>query len=123
MQIFLPIAHMGVNVFLILGFGTVVGFLSGLVGIGGGFLITLLLIFSGVPPIVAVATGSAQIAGTSASGSYAHWRLGNVDVRMAVTPLTGGWLGGSAGVFLACTYPPTWWSAPRSSNCCSPQPA
>lgn len=101
MQVFLPIAHMDVNIFVMLTFGAVVGFLSGLVGVGGGFLITPLLIFSGVPPIVAVATGSTQIVGTSASGSYAHWRLGNVDVRMAAMLLVGSWLGGGAGVFLA----------------------
>jgi uncharacterized protein len=101
MQVFLPIAHMDVNVLLMLSFGTVVGFLSGLVGVGGGFLITPLLIFSGVPPIVAVATGSAQIVGTSASGSYAHWRLGHVDARMASMLLVGSWLGGGGGVLLA----------------------
>jgi uncharacterized membrane protein YfcA len=101
MQVFLPIAHMDVNVLLMLAFGAVVGFLSGLVGVGGGFLITPLLIFSGVPPLVAVATGSAQIVGTSASGSYAHWRLGNVDARMALMLLAGSWLGGGAGVLLA----------------------
>ena len=101
MQVFLPIAHMDVNLLLMLAFGAVVGFLSGLVGVGGGFLITPLLIFSGVPPIVAVATGSTQIVGTSASGSYAHWRLGNVDVRMALMLLTGSWVGGAVGVLLA----------------------
>lgn len=101
MQVFLPIAHMDVNLFVMLAFGAIVGFLSGLVGVGGGFLITPLLIFSGVPPIVAVATGSTQIVGTSASGSYAHWRLGNVDVRMAIMLLTGSWLGGGIGVLLA----------------------
>jgi uncharacterized membrane protein YfcA len=101
MQVFLPIAHVDVNLVVMLAFGAVVGLLSGLVGVGGGFLITPLLIFSGVPPIVAVATGSAQIVGTSASGSYAHWRLGNVDIKMAVTLLAGSWLGGGVGVFLA----------------------
>jgi hypothetical protein len=101
MLVFLPIAHMDVNVLVMLAFGAGVGFLSGLVGVGGGFLITPLLIFSGVPPIVAVATAAAQIVGTSASGSYAHWRLGNVDVRMAIALLTGSWLGGGGGVLLA----------------------
>jgi uncharacterized protein len=101
MEIFLPIAHMDVNVLLILLFGGIVGFLSGLVGVGGGFLITPLLIFTGVPPIVAVATGSAQIAGTSASGTYAHWRLGNVDFKMGIFLLAGSWLGGGAGVYVA----------------------
>ncbi len=101
MDIFLPIAHMDVNVVLILLFGGIVGFLSGLVGVGGGFLITPLLIFTGVPAIVAVATGSAQIAGTSASGTYAHWRLGNVDFKMGLFLLAGSWLGGGAGVYVA----------------------
>lgn len=101
MQIFLPIAHMDVNLLQIVLFGGVVGFLSGLVGVGGGFLITPLLIFIGVPPLVAVATGAAQIVGTSASGSYAHWRLGNVDVRMAFVLLVGSWTGGAVGVHIA----------------------
>lgn len=101
MEIFLPIAHMDVNLLLILSFGLVVGLLSGLVGVGGGFLITPLLIFTGVPPLVAVATGSAQIVGTSAAGSYAHWRLGNVDSKMAVLLLLGSWTGGGFGVFAA----------------------
>jgi len=101
MEIFLPIAHMDVNLFLIVSFGFIVGLLSGLVGVGGGFLITPLLIFTGVPPLVAVATGSAQIVGTSAAGSYAHWRLGNVDFKMAILLLLGSWTGGGLGVFLA----------------------
>ena len=101
MDIFLPIAHMDVNLWLILLYGGVVGLLSGLVGVGGGFLITPLLIFTGVPPIVAVATGAAQIVGTSAGGSYAHWRLGNVDFKMAFLLLVGSWTGGSGGVFIA----------------------
>lgn len=101
MEIFLPIAHMDVNLLLIVLFGGIVGFLSGLVGVGGGFLITPLLIFVGVPPLVAVATGAAQIVGTSASGSYAHWKLGNVDVRMAIVLLVGSWTGGAVGVHMA----------------------
>ncbi|AOU99252.1 permease [Acidihalobacter yilgarnensis] len=101
MDIFLPIAHMDVNLLLILFFGAIVGFLSGLVGVGGGFLITPLLLFIGVPPLVAVATGAAQIVGTSASGSYAHWRLGNIDFRMAFVLLVGSWTGGAVGVHIA----------------------
>jgi uncharacterized membrane protein YfcA len=101
MEIFLPIAHMDVNLLLILSFGLIVGLLSGLVGVGGGFLITPLLIFTGVPPLIAVATGSAQIVGTSAAGSYAHWRLGNVDFKMAMLLLFGSWTGGGIGVFVA----------------------
>lgn len=103
MEIFLPIAHMDVNLWMILLFGGVVGLLSGLVGVGGGFLITPLLIFIGVPPIVSVATGAAQIVGTSAAGSYAHWRLGNIDFGMAIFLLLGSWTGGIAGVYVART--------------------
>ncbi len=101
MEIFLPIAHMDVNLWVILLFGGVVGLLSGLVGVGGGFLITPLLIFIGVPPIVSVGTGAAQIVGTSAAGSYAHWRLGNIDFGMAIFLLLGSWTGGSVGVYIA----------------------
>jgi uncharacterized membrane protein YfcA len=103
MEIFLPIAHMDVNLWMILLFGGVVGLLSGLVGVGGGFLITPLLIFIGVPPIVSVATGAAQIVGTSAAGSYAHWRLGNIDFGMAIFLLLGSWTGGIIGVYVART--------------------
>ena len=92
---------MDVNVLVMLCYGAVVGFLSGLVGVGGGFLITPLLIFTGVTPIVAVATGSAQIAGTAASGTYVHWRLGNVDFKMGLTLLAGSWVGGGVGVYAA----------------------
>ena len=101
MEIFLPIAHMDVNLLLIVLYGGIVGFLSGLVGVGGGFLITPLLIFTGVPPIVAVATGSAQIVGTSAGGSYSHWRLGNIDFKIGIVLLIGSWLGGGGGVYVA----------------------
>lgn len=101
MEIFLPIAHMDVNLWMILLFGGVVGLLSGLVGVGGGFLITPLLIFIGVPPIVSVGTGAAQIVGTSAAGSYAHWRLGNIDFGMAIFLLLGSWTGGIIGVYIA----------------------
>ena len=101
MEIFLPIAHMDVNLPLIVFFGAIVGFLSGLVGVGGGFLITPLLIFVGVPPLVAVGTGAAQIVGTSAGGTYAHWRLGNVDMKMGLVLLLGSWSGGAFGVQIA----------------------
>ncbi|MGE4530298.1 MAG: sulfite exporter TauE/SafE family protein, partial [Acidithiobacillus sp.] len=101
MELFLPIAHMDVNIWLIVSFGLAVGFLSGLTGMGGGILITPLLIFIGVPPLVAVGTGAAQIVGGSAIGSYAHWRMGNVDMRMAFVLLIGSWTGGLIGVHLA----------------------
>ena len=101
MEFFLPIAHMDVNIVLIMFYGAVVGFLSGLVGVGGGFLITPLLIFTGIPPIVAVSSGSAQMAGTASGASYLHWRHGNIDFKMGLILLIGSWLGGGFGVYLA----------------------
>ena len=101
MEFFLPIAHMDVNIVLILFYGALVGFLSGLVGVGGGFLITPLLIFTGIPPIVAVSSGSAQMAGTACGASYLHWRHGNIDFKMGLILLIGSWLGGGFGVYLA----------------------
>jgi hypothetical protein len=101
MEFFLPIAHMDVNIVLILLYGALVGFLSGLVGVGGGFLITPLLIFTGIPPIVAVSSGSAQMAGTASGASYLHWRHGNIDFKMGLILLIGSWLGGGFGVYLA----------------------
>jgi len=101
MELFLPIAHMDVNIVLILLYGALVGFLSGLVGVGGGFLITPLLIFTGIPPIVAVSSGAAQMAGTASGASYLHWRQGNIDFKMGLILLIGSWLGGGFGVYLA----------------------
>ncbi|MBE0620704.1 MAG: sulfite exporter TauE/SafE family protein [Burkholderiales bacterium] len=101
MEFFLPIAHMDVNIVLILFYGALVGFLSGLVGVGGGFLITPLLIFTGIPPIVAVSSGAAQMTGTASGASYLHWRQGNIDFKMGLTLLVGSWLGGGFGVYLA----------------------
>ncbi|MCH7956517.1 MAG: sulfite exporter TauE/SafE family protein [Proteobacteria bacterium] len=100
MQIYLPIAEMTVNVFLIFGMGGGVGFLSGLFGVGGGFLMTPLLIFIGIPPAVAVATEANQIVASSVSGVLAHWRRANVDVKMGLTLLAGGIVGSSFGVWL-----------------------
>ncbi|RME66998.1 MAG: sulfite exporter TauE/SafE family protein, partial [Alphaproteobacteria bacterium] len=82
MQIYLPIAEMSVNLFLILGMGGLVGFLSGMFGIGGGFMLTPLLILYGVPPAVAVASQANQITAASVSGALAHFRRGGVDLRM-----------------------------------------
>src|ERR1035441_8647707 len=101
MEFFLPIAHMDVNIVLIMFYGAVVGFLSGLVGVGGGFLITPLLIFTGIPPIVAVSSGSAQMAGTASGASYLHWRHGNIDFKMGLILFYGavvGFLSGLVGV-------------------------
>ncbi|MEW5762811.1 MAG: sulfite exporter TauE/SafE family protein [Bacillota bacterium] len=100
MDVYLPIAGMPVNVFLILGLGALVGVLSGLFGVGGGFLLTPLLIFAGIPPAVAAASDTNQIVAASASGALAHKRLGNVDVKMGITYLVGGVLGGTAGAQL-----------------------
>jgi len=100
MDIYLPVAEMSVNVLVLLGMGGVIGFLSGLFGVGGGFLLTPLLIFIGVPPPVAVASQANQIAAASVSGLLAHWRRGNVDFRMGWVLLAGGALGSSVGVWL-----------------------
>ncbi len=98
MQIYLPIAEISMNLFVLLAMGGAVGFLSGLVGIGGGFLMTPLLIFSGVPTPVAVGTEANQIVATSASGALAQWQRGNVDIKMGLVMLTGGIAGSAAGV-------------------------
>jgi len=98
--LYLPIAGNGVNIFLLLGLGGVVGFLSGLFGVGGGFLMTPLLIMVGIPSTVAAASDSNQIVAASASGSYAHWRMGNVDLKMGLFLLVGGVVGGTLGVQL-----------------------
>ena len=100
MHIYLPIAEMSVNIFLLLGMGTGVGVLSGIFGVGGGFLMTPLLIFIGVPPVVAVATEANQIVASSVSGVLAHWRRGNVDFKMGFVLLVGGLLGSTIGVWL-----------------------
>ena len=100
MYIYLPIAEMSVNIFLILAMGGGIGFLSGLFGVGGGFLMTPLLIFIGVPAPVAVGTEANQIVASSVSGVLAHWRRGNVDFKMGSILLIGGFFGSSAGVVL-----------------------
>lgn len=100
MQIYLPIAEMTVNIFLILGLGGAVGLLSGLFGVGGGFLMTPLLIFIGVPPAVAVGTQSAQTVASSVSGVLAHMRRGNVDMMMGAVLTGGGFVGSVFGVWL-----------------------
>ncbi|TNE38174.1 MAG: sulfite exporter TauE/SafE family protein [Alphaproteobacteria bacterium] len=100
MQIYLPIAEMSVNIFLILGMGVAVGFISGMFGIGGGFLMTPFLIFTGLPPAVAVATEVNQIMATSASGAFAYWRRRSIDFKMGLVLLVGGIIGSVAGVAL-----------------------
>lgn len=100
MHIYLPIAEMSVNIFLLLGMGVGVGMLSGIFGVGGGFLMTPLLIFIGVPPAVAVGTEANQIVASSVSGVLAHWRRGNVDLKMGFVLLIGGLVGSTFGVWL-----------------------
>ena len=100
MQIYLPIAEISVNILVILGMGGAVGFLSGMFGVGGGFLMTPLLIFSGIPPAVAIATEANQIVASSVSGALAQWRRGNVDVLMGTVLLAGGIVGSFFGVQL-----------------------
>ena len=98
MQIYLPIAEMSVNILLLLGMGAAVGFLSGMFGVGGGFLMTPLLIFTGIPPAVAVATEANQIVASSVSGALAHWRRRSLDLKMGGMLLLGGSIGSFIGV-------------------------
>jgi uncharacterized membrane protein YfcA len=100
LQIYLPIAGNSVSLLLLLGLGGLVGLLSGLFGVGGGFLLTPLLIMIGIPPTVAAASDSNQIVAAASSGSFAHSRSGNVDYKMGVLLLLGGLVGGTAGVQL-----------------------
>ena len=100
MDIYLPIAEISVNLFLLLGLGGVVGFLSGVFGVGGGFLMTPLLILLGISPAVAVGTQASQILASSFSGVLAHMRRGNVDVRMGLVLVIGGMLGSVIGIWL-----------------------
>ena len=93
MQIYLPIAELSVNVLVLLGLGGAVGFLSGMFGVGGGFLMTPLLIFLGIPPPVAVATEANQIAASSVSGVLSHWRRKTVDFKIGSFLLAGGIVG------------------------------
>ncbi|MEM9145043.1 MAG: sulfite exporter TauE/SafE family protein [Pseudomonadota bacterium] len=98
MNIYLPIAEVSVDAFLLLGIGGGVGFLSGLFGVGGGFLMTPLLILIGIPPAVAVATEANQIVASSFSGVLSHWRRKTVDFKMGAVLLAGGLVGSAIGV-------------------------
>jgi uncharacterized membrane protein YfcA len=99
-QIYLPIADLPVNIFLVLAMGTLVGFISGMFGVGGGFLMTPLLIFIGVEPAVAVASVTSHVAASSFSGAIAYWRRKALDSTLAVTLLAGGIAGTGCGVAL-----------------------
>ena len=100
MQIYLPIAELPVNVLLILFMGLAVGFISGMFGIGGGFLMTPLLIFVGIAPAVAVASVASHVAASSFSGAISYWRRRALDPALALVLLTGGLTGTTAGVWL-----------------------
>jgi uncharacterized protein len=99
-QIYLPIADLPVNVFVILAMGLAVGFISGMFGIGGGFLMTPLLIFLGISPAVAVASVTGHIAASSMSGAISYWRRRAIDLALALMLLAGGIIGTAAGVWL-----------------------
>jgi uncharacterized membrane protein YfcA len=100
MDIYLPIAGLSVNALLIIALGGLVGILSGMFGVGGGFLTTPLLIFYGIPPAVAVASATTQITGSSVSGVYAHFRRGGVDFKMGGVMIAGGAMGSLVGALL-----------------------
>ena len=98
MFLYLPVALTSINILLPIELGLLVGLLSGLFGVGGGFLMTPLLIMLGIPSTVAAATDSNQIVAASTSGTYAHWKVGNVDFKMGFYLLVGGFIGGLVGV-------------------------
>ena len=100
MYLYLPVALTSINILIPIGLGLAVGLLSGLFGVGGGFLMTPLLIMFGIPSTVAAATDSNQIVAASVSGTYAHWKVGNVDFKMGLYLLVGGFIGGLVGVEL-----------------------
>jgi uncharacterized membrane protein YfcA len=100
LYIYLPVANVSVHILVLLGLGLIVGFLSGLFGVGGGFLLTPLLMMIGIPPTVAAASDANQIVAASTSGTLAHWRLGNVDFKMGLLLVIGGIIGGTLGVQL-----------------------
>jgi len=100
MHIYLPIAEISVNILVLLGLGAGVGMMSGIFGVGGGFLMTPLLIFMGIPAPVAVGTEANQIVASSVSGALAHFRRGNVDLKMGTMLLIGGIIGSTFGVWL-----------------------
>lgn len=99
MDLYLPIAGLSVNVLVIVGLGGLVGFLSGMFGVGGGFLTTPLLIFYGIPPTVAVASAATQVTGSSVSGALTYWQRRGIDFRMGWILVVGGVAGSIAGSF------------------------
>ena len=93
MQVYLPIAELSLNVVLLLLMGFAIGFLSGMFGVGGGFILTPLLIFLGVPSAVAVGTSISQVVAASVSSAVGHWRRNNVDMKMGLLLIAGGFVG------------------------------
>ena len=100
MDIYLPVAELSINLLLLLGIGLAVGILSGMFGIGGGFIMTPLLIFLGIPPAIAVGTGASQVVAASVASAVGHWRRDNVDVKMGILLIAGGLFGATSGVFV-----------------------
>jgi uncharacterized membrane protein YfcA len=98
MQVYLPIAELSLNVVLLLLMGFAIGFLSGMFGVGGGFILTPLLIFLGVPSAVAVGTSISQVVAASVSSAVGHWRRNNVDMKMGLLLIAGGFVGAVMGV-------------------------
>lgn len=98
--IYLPIAEISVNIFVLFGMGAAVGFLSGMFGVGGGFLITPLLIFYNIPPAVAVATGANQVIASSFSGALTHFKRGTLDVKLGSLLVIGGIVGAAIGIYV-----------------------
>ncbi|EJN05356.1 putative permease [Phyllobacterium sp. YR531] len=98
--IYLPIAEISVNIFVLFGMGAAVGFLSGMFGVGGGFLITPLLIFYNIPPAVAVATGANQVIASSFSGALTHFKRGTLDVKLGSLLVIGGIFGAAIGIYV-----------------------
>lgn len=98
MSVYLPIAELAIGLHVLILLGLVVGFLSGMFGIGGGFITTPFLIFLGVPPPIAVGTGASQVVASSVSGAIANWQRGNVDLRMGLLLIAGGVVGATTGV-------------------------
>ncbi|MEW9808707.1 sulfite exporter TauE/SafE family protein [Mesorhizobium marinum] len=100
MGIYLPIAELSVNLFVLLAMGAAVGFLSGMFGVGGGFLITPLLIFYNIPPAIAVATGANQVVASSFSGALSHLKKGTLDFKLGTVLLAGGVVGATVGIYV-----------------------
>jgi uncharacterized membrane protein YfcA len=98
--IYLPIAELSVNLFVLLAMGAAVGFLSGMFGVGGGFLITPLLIFYNIPPAIAVATGANQVVASSFSGALSHMKRGTLDFKLGTVLLAGGVVGSTIGIYV-----------------------